>query len=101
MLVPEARFGVPDVCLGLQDASRCRPDGLELDSICHLKPSECFRDSHHGPYSLESIMYGHICFHLCTLQNCPESGFIISHSMGILDVNIPVRTVCVRFVPRV
>lgn len=60
MLVPEARFGVPDVCLGLQDASRCRPDGLELDSICHSKVSECFRDAHHGPYSLDSITYGHI-----------------------------------------
>ena len=60
MLVPEARFGVPDVCLGLQDASRCRPDGLELDSICHSKVSECFRDAHHGPYSLDSITHGQI-----------------------------------------
>ena len=43
---PEAQFGVPDVCLGVQDAARCHQDGLKLDSTCHLELSECFRNGH-------------------------------------------------------
>ena len=42
---PGATFGVPDVCLGLQDAARCRQDGLKLDSTCHLELSETFIDA--------------------------------------------------------
>ena len=43
--VPEARFGDPDVCLDLQDAARCRQDGVKVDPRCHQDLCKCLEMS--------------------------------------------------------